>query len=161
MADIRVTRIDDKLIIGTNNMNVLVVSSIRIDTDQIAPEVGPFTRNFIPSKNTTICLSNHSITKSNEVLRDRAYRIQPEQEVLANLKQVQSKYHKESTYNICRFHYIHTTDLTTQPYTIYTLADCDSIRETDDILGSQLFQVIALEMYDSKKLKKGSISHLL
>jgi hypothetical protein len=140
---------------------VLVVSSIRIDTDQMTPELGPYTKNFVPSKNTPIFLSNSSIEKSNKVLRERTYRIQPDQEILSHFKQVQSKYHEESTYNICRFHYIHTIDLISQLYTIYTLAACDSIRETDDILGSQLFQNIALEMYDSKKLDKDSIRHLL
>jgi hypothetical protein len=71
-------------------MDALVVSSIRIDADLIAPEVGPYTKSFIPSTSTTILLSQKSITKSNEILSDMEYTLKPEQEMLAFLKQVES-----------------------------------------------------------------------
>ncbi|KAI8988045.1 hypothetical protein BDF20DRAFT_804306, partial [Mycotypha africana] len=50
---LKITKINmdnsEKLILGSKTMNILVISSIRIDDSKIAPEVGPSTFNFTPS----------------------------------------------------------------------------------------------------------------
>jgi hypothetical protein len=67
-------------------MNVLVVSSIRIDSNQYAPEEGPYTSNFIPSESCSLFLSNKSLNESNTILSNREYTTQPDQEILSHLK---------------------------------------------------------------------------
>lgn len=42
----------EKIKIGSKTMNILAVSSIRIDDSKLAPEVGPPTMDFIPSQST-------------------------------------------------------------------------------------------------------------
>ncbi|KAI8097903.1 uncharacterized protein B0P05DRAFT_567883 [Gilbertella persicaria] len=53
-----------KLIISSRSANFLVISSIRID-EQMKPEVGPTTMNFIPTNKTSIYLDTNSIKKIN------------------------------------------------------------------------------------------------
>ncbi|KAI8077551.1 hypothetical protein BDF21DRAFT_399990 [Thamnidium elegans] len=52
-----------KLIISSRSANFLVISSIRID-QQMKPEVGPTTMNFIPSNKTSIYLDTNSVEKN-------------------------------------------------------------------------------------------------
>lgn len=52
-----------KLIISSRSANFLVISSIRID-QQMKPEVGPTTVNFIPSNKTSIYLDANSVKKN-------------------------------------------------------------------------------------------------
>lgn len=51
----------EKLALGPKTMNLLVMSSIRIDDSRLASEVGPSTKIFTPSKNTRVFLSTSSI----------------------------------------------------------------------------------------------------
>lgn len=59
----------EKLIFGSKTMNPWVISSIRIDDSKLAPEIGPSTKNFAPSKNTRIFVSTSSIQLANKILK--------------------------------------------------------------------------------------------
>ncbi|KAI9487425.1 MAG: hypothetical protein EXX96DRAFT_628246, partial [Benjaminiella poitrasii] len=54
---LKITKINmdksEKLILGSKTMNIWAISSIRIDDSKLAPEVGPSTNNFTPSKKYT------------------------------------------------------------------------------------------------------------
>lgn len=150
----------EKLVIGSKSMNVLVVSSIRIDDSKLAPEVGPSTKNFTPSKNTQIFLATSSIKLANKILDD------PSSLTLCdpvlNLRQLRSKYLQPSTYALARFFSVFTPDITVQPYTVYTLVNSAASSNTSCMMGSKVMELIALSVLEGNgKLKKEEIEQLL
>lgn len=97
--------------------------------------------------------------KADEILSTKSNTLECDQDILTHLKQVQSKFHKLSTYNASGFYYMHTSDLTTQPYTIFTLADHDTIKDSDPIFGSQIFQMVALAVYTEQKKASQALNY--
>lgn len=57
----------NKLKLGSQTMNALVVSSVRIDKEMM-PEVGPSTHQFHVSRNSKLYLSQSSIALAKKVL---------------------------------------------------------------------------------------------
>jgi hypothetical protein len=55
-----------KLIIGTCVFNVLVKSSVRVDTEYANAELGPTTKKFNPSYKTKVFLSQKPIEAAKE-----------------------------------------------------------------------------------------------
>lgn len=134
---LKITKINmdksEKLIIGSRMMNILVISSIRIDNSKLAPEVGPSTTNFTPSKNTRIFVSMSSIQQANKILKDpNSLKLS---DPLVHVRQLRSKFHQHSTYSLARSYSVFTSDITVQPYTIYTLVNSTSNNDNSCIMG--------------------------
>ncbi|KAI7902355.1 uncharacterized protein BX663DRAFT_486674 [Cokeromyces recurvatus] len=90
----------EKLTLGSKTMNLLVISSIRIDDSKLAPEIGPSTKNITPSKDTRIFVSTSSIYLANKILKDpNSLKLS---EPLVHLRQLRSKFHQRSTYSLAR-----------------------------------------------------------
>lgn len=162
--ELKITKINvdksEKLILGSRTMNVLVVSSIRIDDAKLAPEVGPSTSNFSPSKNTQIFLASSSIKLANKILDDPSSLTLCDP--VSNLRQLRSKYLQPSTYALARFFSVFTPDITVQPYTVYTLVNSTSNNNTSCMMGSKAMEHIALSVLEGNgKLKKEEIEELL
>lgn len=65
-------------------------------------------------------------------------------DVMSQLRQVRPKFTSRSTYSMNGSCYIHTDDLTSRPYTIFTVADSDGLSiDTDVKLGSRILQIVA------------------
>ena len=148
----------EKLTLGSKTMNLLVISSIRIDDSKLAPEVGPSTKNFTPSKDTRIFVSTSSIYLANKILKD------PDSlklsDPLVHLRQLRSKFHQRSTYSLARCYSVFTQDITVQPYTIYTLVNSTSKNDTCSIMGSGVMELVGNSFFEEngmlKKMKLNS-----
>ncbi|KAI8071557.1 hypothetical protein BC940DRAFT_330796 [Gongronella butleri] len=110
-----------KLTIGTQSLNGLVTSSIRLDC-KMPPSVGATTRSFMLKKDVD----------------SQATRIFVDQESLdrAMLRQLNSKYDSISTFFLARASGPITKAHVCQPYTVFTLFDFDSGRNTSAALFS-------------------------
>lgn len=149
----------EKLTLGSKTMNLLVISSIRIDDSKLAPEVGPSTKNFTPSKDTRIFVSTSSIYLANKILKD------PDSlklsDPLVHLRQLRSKFHQRSTYSLARCYSVFTQDITVQPYTIYTLVNSTSKNDTCSIMGSGVMELVGNSFFEENgMLKKDEIKQL-
>lgn len=135
-----------QLVIGTRSCNVLVTSSMRLDISSI--NVGAFTRHFEPSDNTRIFLTIAGLKHAGEALVDKTLNQSQTMPALFQLKQVRSKFHRLSTYGMCRASSSFSRLLQYQPTTIWTLCEQDSNQQTDSAakLASRVFRVIALEV---------------
>ncbi|ORX46299.1 hypothetical protein DM01DRAFT_1364442 [Hesseltinella vesiculosa] len=121
-----------KLVIGTKIFSALVASSLRIDIDN-KPDIGPVTSNII--------LNTY----------ERAYY------VIFQLRQLRTRFHKQSTYFACRGFNEPTDDISTRPYTVITLCEWDNgNNDTGYRLGSLLLQKIA----NSNVLQKDDVNNL-
>lgn len=160
-SKIRVCKLDNKLIIGTSSITILATSSLRIDDFRHEPEIGPYTTNFHPSKYTSIFISKLSMEKANKIIAAKEFVIPIDWDIMTNLKQIQSKFHHTSTYVPTRFHYMLTENIGSQPYSVFTFADADTIAESDPIIGSRILQLVALAVITNEPLEKSNIAKLI
>lgn len=161
---LKITKINmdksEKLTIGSITMNILVISSIRIDDSKLAPEVGPSTKNFTPSKSTRLFLSTTSIKLTNKILKNPDSLILSDP--LVHFRQLQSKFHQHSTCSLARCYSVFTSDVTVQPYTIYTLVNNTLNNDTCSIMGSKVMAIIGNSVFEENGiLKKEDIKQLL
>ncbi|KAG2208078.1 hypothetical protein INT47_010440 [Mucor saturninus] len=160
---LKITKINinnsDKLIIGSKTMNILVISGIRIDNSKLAPEVGPSTHNFTPSKNTRIFVSMSSIQLANKTLKDPNSLTLSDP--LVHLRQLRSKFHQHSTYSLARSYSVFTSDITVQPYAIYTLVNSISNNDSSCIMGSKVMELIGNPILEGNSMLKKEVKQLL
>ena len=86
-----------KLIIATKSMNALVTSSIRID-QEVLPEVGSSTLQFMPSTNTRIYILSSQLYDAKKVYKLDTVKYLYPQDILSQLRQVRSKFIKNNGY---------------------------------------------------------------
>lgn len=153
----------EKLVIGTKTLNILAISSIRIDDSKIAPEVGPSTKQFTPSIRTRIFLSISSIQLANDTLNSSDGKVlSVGMDALVHIRQLRSKFHQRSMFSLGRFYSVFTQDITVQPFSIYTLVNSTK-NDNDCILGSKVMELIgnlAQEESDPTLLKKDVVALL-
>jgi hypothetical protein len=139
-----------KLVIGTQTFNALVTSSLRIDANA-NPIIGATTCSFMlpnkeDSKTTKIYLDGESLKKALSLIskEENTNFIEP-YHLLYQLRQIRSKFHRRSTYFLCRASGGITKNHTYQPYTIFTVCDYDRGEDSDGKMASKLFRSIALK----------------
>lgn len=154
-----------KLVIGTKTFNALVTSSLRIDPNvhsHSTPSIGSITCSFMLisleySKATKIYLDDTSVKKALALSsrKECVNYIEPSG-LLFQIRQVRSKFHRKSTYYLCRVASCIKTNHDHRPYTIFTLCDYNSGDYSDGKIGSKLVRKIALEVLtkEQPKLKK-------
>jgi hypothetical protein len=134
-------------------MNVLVTSSIRIDTNQPSA-VDPSSPNgFDVTKDTIIYIRRSFIDWYND-LQQRGFNDMTIRELypfdeFAQLQQIRSKFHRASAYLLFRSCSPIANDIRTYPVTIWTLAD-QSIgpsKISNTKIASRLFQTIATSVW--------------
>ncbi|SAM02204.1 hypothetical protein [Absidia glauca] len=116
-----------KLELGTKTMNVIITSSIRIDKSQ-PPAVGPSSTNGFSVSKDTINYIRRSFIEWYGDLQQRGFKDLPIRELYpfdeyAQLRQVQSKFHRTTTYLLSRSCSTFTNDLCSRPVTTWTLAE--------------------------------------
>jgi hypothetical protein len=152
-----------KLLICSHVADFLVVSSMRLDQD-LGCELGPTTNNLNPTANCRILIAAESIMEALRILEKNLQQCQQQGDILAQLRQVRSKFDAPSTYLPCRSFSSLTNNVTTRPYTIWTLADCDdNLARTNDIkLASQTLQIVATAVLSREDhcLKKSDFANI-
>jgi hypothetical protein len=154
-----------KLVIGTRSFNALATSSLGIDPNmhsRSTPSIGSTTCSFMlispeDTKATKIYLDDISVKKALSLLsRDDAVNCIEPSDILYQIRQVRSKFHRKSTYFLCRAAACLTSNHDNRPYTIFTLCDYDSGDYSDAKIGSKLFRTIALQVVrnEETELKK-------
>lgn len=143
-----------KLVIGTQTANLLVTSSIRTDTKML-PSVwwgGGTTYSFaLPEKtgpaSTCIYLNVQSLEKASMLAKDENTVQLETFHIFNQLRQLRSKYHRLSTYLLCRAPSCFAIAHSRQPYTVYTIGDSDSSDDdTDYKMASRLFKQVASQV---------------
>ncbi|KAG1456420.1 hypothetical protein G6F46_002310 [Rhizopus delemar] len=152
-----------KLVIGTQSCNLLVTSSLRLDKED-KPCLGATTMNFdlcgkVESLTCAIYLDSESVTRSLALGNDPTARCISNIDYVYQMRQLNSKYNDTTTYFLTRCSSHFARSHATQPYTMFTLADCNSTRSP----GATLFNTIScdvLESDNSAKLDKELIFEL-
>ncbi|KAL9550705.1 hypothetical protein MBANPS3_004597 [Mucor bainieri] len=146
----------EKLLLGTQTCNFLVVSSIRVDSSIFGAEVGPSTKNFTPTRACRLYLSRP---------QEQSKIVNSTMEPLYKIRQLRSYHHIPSTYCFGRSFSIYTSSVQLQPYTVYTLKYSPFLKQnSDSILGSKLLSLVAttvLSAASNPQLSKASLSELL
>lgn len=121
------------------------------------PDVGPTTLQFsapnaLTSNEIKIFINKRSWEHANKISLDPMNKGIHSYDNLYQLRQVQSKFDHLSTYCRCRAAPEVTDGHIYQPYTIFTLADCDNCNEaTDGRIASLLFRTIALGIFEEDR----------
>lgn len=89
-----------KLVLGSRSCNLLVTSSLRLDTHSV--NIGHLTTHFTPSPQTRAFLDSHSVELTKRMLANESTNSAKTMPVLYQLRQVRSKFHSLSTYTKCR-----------------------------------------------------------
>lgn len=116
-----------KLIIGTKTFNALITSSIRLGIEA-GPEVGPNTvaidlSKSSAGKNDMIYIKESAWIEASEIAKNNNTTYITSFDYIYQLRQLRTRFHQLSTYFMCRSSNEIVDNLTTRPYTIYTLAD--------------------------------------
>lgn len=152
-----------KLIISSRSANFLVISSIRID-EQIKPEVGPTTMNFIPTNKTSIYLDTNSVKKCSTVIaKGDDYKLPIDMDPINHIRQLRSKFCHISTFCLARCFSDFTASSNLQPFTIYTFVNSNCKDTNDAVLGSKIMIVIADAVHTqplNPQIKKGNFKKL-
>lgn len=116
-----------KLVIGTKVSNVLVTSSMRLDTVE-TPSVGGITINFtIPcpkdSLNCKIFLDNSMLEQAMDMVKKPSINRLSDTMILAQLRAIRSKFHTADAYIPCRATGPLTMSHLHQPCSLFTLSE--------------------------------------
>ncbi|KAG1445982.1 hypothetical protein G6F56_009725 [Rhizopus delemar] len=141
-----------KLKIGTLVSNLLVTSSVRLDSDSIKSKefvnMGPETPMFAPTTTTKMYINVESLKHARQLIEDESSESVEQSHLFSQLRQVRSKFHCLSTYTLCRSFSNLAMDIAHRPYTIWTMYDYDSPQQADSTAkkSSRFFQLVALSV---------------
>lgn len=110
--------------------------------DTIHPELGPTTEQMKVTNSTGIFISEDSIKKCNEIIECKKYKLTMKHEIY-NLKQVRSKFHRNSTYTFSRGFSLFSQSKSNVPVTIFTVQDCIHITNKEAKIASAVLQEVA------------------
>ncbi|KAF9412697.1 hypothetical protein BGZ76_005143 [Entomortierella beljakovae] len=152
------TKDGERLVIGTHPFNALITSSNRLDVKE-KPSVGGETTSFTlhnpkHSSATRIFLDQNSIKDALSIANDKNAWRTDENSLLEQLRQVRSKFDCLSTYYLCRSSGDLTRGHAMQPYTVFTLADSDSMEKGQGYAAALIFQNIGLNVVSKGKKAK-------
>ncbi|KAI9306974.1 hypothetical protein BJ944DRAFT_144408, partial [Cunninghamella echinulata] len=155
-----------KLVIGTKTFNALITSSLRIDT-KMEPSIGAKTLSFVLNNDqlslaTRIFLDKNSIEMAIKLALSETTTCINSYHLFYQLRQLRTHFHHASTYYLCRASSSITSDHISQPYTVFTLADFDCGKDSQGKIASELFQLIALQVFKFNRptLNKKKVEHL-
>ncbi|PHZ10634.1 uncharacterized protein RHIMIDRAFT_32401 [Rhizopus microsporus ATCC 52813] len=140
-----------KLVFGTKSFNSLSTSSLRLDTN-LQPEVGPSTTNFTIANSTESSQAKLYIYKKSYEKAKKLSMIFENRKIndydnLFQLRQLQTKFDHISTYRRCRAASSFTDNHFSQPYSVFTLSECDNGHDISDFKAlSEIFREIALKI---------------
>lgn len=142
-----------KLVIGSQVSNLLITSSLRLDTKNLMPCVGT-TGNFdigtfTDSMSTRIFVDKECLAEATAMMKTEADNITrlSDSLILYQLRQIRSKFDASSAYNLVRASGPLTQSHLCYPFTVFTIADYNQINSPAAIL----FRLVALQA-----LKHGS-----
>ncbi|KAG2207969.1 hypothetical protein INT47_010953 [Mucor saturninus] len=149
-----------KLVLGTKTMNVLITSSIRLESNQSVAVGTSSSNGFIPCRSTRIFIEKYKLqeiqmtteanTQLDGIRSSHQHLLYPFDEH-AQLRQLRSKFDRLSTYLCYRFSSKFTNDVRTRPYTIWTIADRSRNQDIDSsaVASSKLFKHIATQVWEN------------
>lgn len=148
-----------KLVIGTQSLNALVTSSLRLD-EAARPNVGGVATNFQlttveSSLSTYIYLDEESIGKANDLVNKIDATSLGNSNIMDQLRQLSTKFDAPSSYYLCRASGSITKSHQCHPYSIYTLYDFDRGRNP----ASKIFAEISISVL--KNGRQGTLSKAL
>ncbi|KAG1194223.1 hypothetical protein G6F36_000318 [Rhizopus arrhizus] len=152
-----------KLILGTKMFNALITSSLRLDKSS-DPEIGPTTSSFcletsVKSLNIQLFVKESAWHAASALAINENTKAISSYDSLFQLRQLRTRFHHQSTYIRCRSFNEPTDDLTTRPYTVFTLADWDNGGDDAEYrLGSQLIQSVALAVIRSEEARPPTLA---
>ncbi|KAG1042607.1 hypothetical protein G6F43_011860 [Rhizopus delemar] len=126
-----------ELVLGIKTMNVLIISSLRIDCNE-KPIIGPSsTDGVLPSRETRIFIEKTKIEEIQRMIEKNAafneigscqVMLYPFDE-FAQLRQLRAKFDKVSAYLCYGFSLKYRNDYRTRPFTIWRLANTSTHRD--------------------------------
>ncbi|KAF9995673.1 hypothetical protein BGZ79_010608 [Entomortierella chlamydospora] len=136
----------EKMVVGTKSFNGLVTSSLRLDKVD-SPSLGGTTLSFMlndstDSQATKIFLDEESVHEALEIANDSNAWCVSKEDALEQLRQVRSKFDSASTYFLCRASGSITNEHNMMPYTVFTLANSDSLQKGSGYGAAVLFNTI-------------------
>ncbi|KAI8061565.1 hypothetical protein BC940DRAFT_279576 [Gongronella butleri] len=143
-----------KLIIGTQAMNALVASSMRLDRRE-APSVGASTHSFTLEAHadalaTRIFIDKESMDQATILANDASATAISDTHYLGQLRQLNSKYDSMATFFLARASGPITKAHVCQPYSLFTLHDYDKSRSSNAALFSYLGSAVITLGKDAK-----------
>ncbi|KAI9005463.1 hypothetical protein CLU79DRAFT_713113 [Phycomyces nitens] len=144
-----------KLVIGTQVSNILITSSIRLDT-KMKPCIGAKCMSFqltttADSMSTKIYLDLTCLQEGLTMLALPQTSSMSSSNILYQLRQIRSKFSSPNAYTLCRSSGPITKPHTCHPFSVFTLADYDRGNRP----GAYLFRTIGVLV-----LKHGESAHL-
>lgn len=147
----------EKLTIGTQTMNALITSTIRIDIMEEA-KVGPTkcAADF-RSKATQIYIDVESWEKAVKLSKDPMTRKLEHYNLTCQLRQIRSQFHHHSSYYLTRASSFLATPFSCQPISVFTLENRENGNtksepyEKASTIAARLFKQIALHVLFSAK----------
>ncbi|ORX42675.1 hypothetical protein DM01DRAFT_323809 [Hesseltinella vesiculosa] len=145
-----------KLLVGTQVSNLLITSLTRLDT-KIIPSIGSTSTIFklptlMDSHSTKIFLDREQLQAALVMDATPETSRVSDMFIMAQLRQIRSKFHESTAYTLCRESGPITKAHTCQPYTTFTLSDLDRGRNP----SADLFRLIGMEV-----LKRGHEAKLM
>ncbi|KAF9577708.1 hypothetical protein BGW38_006908, partial [Lunasporangiospora selenospora] len=95
------------------------------------------------SNATRIFLDQRSIERALKIASSKNENAISKENIMEQLRQVRSKFDDPSTYLLCRSAGYFTNDHTCQPFTVFTLANSDSLQKGNGAAGAMVFNKIA------------------
>lgn len=151
-----------KLIIGTQTINYLVTSFVRLDKEE-KPRVGAVSTSFKletleESFSTRIYIDEYALNKAMKLAENKDAKAVTNYNILDQLRQVGTHFESPSTYYLCRASGFVTRTHQCQPYSIFTLSNFDRGR----CPYAEIFSSIAdnvLQLGDKGRLRKNVIEN--
>ncbi|KAL0143437.1 hypothetical protein V8B55DRAFT_1043754 [Mucor lusitanicus] len=139
-------------------MNVLITSSIRLESNQPVVVGASSSNGFLPSRSTRIFIDKCKLQQIETMTKKQLVGVGSSQQHLlypfdehAQLRQLRSKFDRLSTYLCYRFSCKFTNDIRTRPITIWTIADRSRNQDRDSsvVAASKLFKHIATQVWEN------------
>ncbi|KAI7902945.1 uncharacterized protein BX663DRAFT_542965 [Cokeromyces recurvatus] len=151
-----------KLVIGTQTMNYLVTSFVRLDKEE-KPSVGAVSTSFKLEKleeslSTRIYIDKYVLNKAMKLAENKDAKAVTNYNILDQLRQVSTHFKSPSTYYLCRASGFVTRTHQCQPYSIFTLSNFDRGR----CPSAEIFSSIAdnvLQLGDKGRLHKSVVEN--
>ncbi|KAG2199771.1 hypothetical protein INT46_009012 [Mucor plumbeus] len=151
-----------KLVIGTQTMNYLVTSFVRLDKEE-KPSVGAVSTSFKLEKleeslSTRIYIDEYALNKAMKLAENKDTKAVINYNILDQLRQVGTHFKSPSTYYLCRASGFVTRAHQCQPYSIFTISNFDRGR----CPSAEVFSSIAdnvLQLGDKGRLHRSVVEN--
>ncbi|KAG2227232.1 hypothetical protein INT45_008476 [Circinella minor] len=158
----------EKLTIGTQTMNALITSTIRLDIKE-EPKVGPTTCTAdFRSKTIKIYIDHGSWEKAVKISKNTITRQLEQFNLTSQLRQIRSQFHHPSSYYLIRASSFLAMPFSCQPLSVFTFENHEhgnnktNAHEKASMIASRLFKLIAHQVLSTTKpsLSKAQVNQL-